>query len=165
MGFIMGVVAALLVIFLLTYITVKKPVFGRILIAISVVLVLLSVYFYFQKDDRVEKLQTLIALDEINISDVDFDYAYGNFYKLTGRVANQSKKYRLQAVNVRIGFYQCPDEHSQWQECELMDEKMHTIKTRLAAQKSAGFETYLLLEQQGVLSWRLKIDIISGMAR
>ena len=49
MGFVLGVVAALLVIFLLTYITLKKPVFGRILIALSLVLVLTSTFLYFQK--------------------------------------------------------------------------------------------------------------------
>jgi len=165
MGFIVGVVAALLVTFLLTYITVKKPVFGRILIAISVSLVLLSIFSYFQKDKRVEKQQQRIALEEIVITDVQFDYAYGSFYKLSGTIANHSNRYRLQAVNLKIAFYKCPDVKSHWQDCELINDMAHTIKTRLAAKQTAPFETYLLLDQKNYRSLRLKTEIISGVAR
>ena len=165
MGFVVGIVAALLVIFLLTYITLKKPVFGRILIAISVSLVLLSTFFYFQKDKRVEKLQQRITLEEIVMTDVKFDYAYGSYYKLSGTIANRSNRYRLQAVNLKISFYKCPDEKSQWQDCELIKDMAHTMKTRLAANQTAPFETYLLLDQENYLSLRLKTEIISGLAR
>ena len=48
MGFVIGVVVALIVVFLLAYITIKKPVFGEIVIAISVLMVLAAVFFYFQ---------------------------------------------------------------------------------------------------------------------
>ena len=165
MGFVVGVVAALLVIFLLIYITLKKPVFGRILIALSLVLVLTSTFLYFQKDKRVEKQQTLIAIDEIVISDFKFDYAYGSFYKLAGTIANQSTRYRLQSVNLKLSFYQCADKNSQWQDCELKNEISETVKTRLAAEQSASFETYLLLEQEDYSSLRLKLEVISGIAR
>jgi len=165
MGFVLGVVAALLVIFLLTYITLKKPVFGRILIALSLVLVLTSTFLYFQKDKRVEKQQKLISVDEIVISDVKFDYAYGSFYKLAGTITNQSTRYRLQSVNLKLSFYQCADDNSQWQDCVLKNEISDTVKTRLAAEQSTSFESYLLLEQEDYSSLRLKLDIISGIAR
>lgn len=165
MGFVLGVLAALLVIFLLTYITLKKPRFGQILIALSLALILLSTYLYFQKDNRVEKLQQLIPVDEIVISDVKFDYAYGNNYKLTGTISNLSKRYRLQSVQLKLLFYKCQSDNTSWQDCDLIDDVVHTVKTRLPANQTASFETYILLEQENYLTLRLKVEILSSIAR
>jgi hypothetical protein len=165
MGFVVGVIAALLVIFLLSYVTVKKPAFGRVLIAISVLLVLLSTYLYHQKEDRVELRHQLISVNQIKLSDVNFKYAYGSYFRLTGQVENQSTKYRLQAVDLRLKFYRCEQERMPIAECELVEEMVHEAKTRLAAENSGKFESYLLLDTEKFKKLRLDVEVISGTAR
>lgn len=172
MGFIVGVVGALLVIFLLSYITIKKPNFGRSLIVLSLLLITLSIFFYFQKENRVDKRRSLISNDEITLSNIKHEYAYGNFYKLTGNIHNQSNRYRLQSITVKISFLQCPEKNIKISDkevsknnCELIEDKVAVIKTRLAAEDSGNFEHYLLLEKEKLAGLRWKVELISGIAR
>ena len=177
MGFVIGVIGALLVIFLLSYITIKKPKFGRTLIVLCLVLIGLSTYFYFQKDKRVEKRQSLIPLSEIQLSDIRHEYAYGSYYKLTGKVHNDSQRYRLQSMNLRISFYQCPESANagkktspkqtdkNYNDCQLANQKEILVKTRLASGSTGGFEKYILLDQEHARKFIWHIDLISGVAR
>ncbi len=174
MGFVIGVVVALTVVFLLAYITIRKPVFGEVVIAVSVLMVLAAVFFYFQKDERVEKKKQLIPLSEIELTDVRHVLAYGNYHKLTAQLKNRSVKYRLQAIILNLSFFQCPKAaeapvDSDFAECRLLMQKQHTIKTRLSAGSSEKIESYILLDDDVLLQAqkpvRWKIELLSGMAR
>ena len=180
MGFVVGVVAALLVVFLLGYITIKKPAFGETVIAVSIVLIALSTYLYFQQDNRLEKKKALIPNSEIVISDINYAYDYGNYFKLTGSIKNLSNRYRLQAILVKISFYRCPDYTNKEankeankkdiievidESCEFIEDKELKIKTRLAKAKSGQFETYVLLDKNKFIPLIWKLELISGVAR
>ncbi len=151
MGFVIGVVVALIVVFLLAYITVKKPAFGEVIIALSVLMILAAVFFYFQKDNRVENKKNLIPVEQIELSDISHSLAYGNYYKLTAHLKNLSQRYRLQSIILRLSFFQCPELFKQasdksFKNCRLVTEKQHKIDTRLAARQSVDIESYILLD-------------------
>ena len=177
MGFVIGVIGALLVIFLLSYITVKKPKFGRSLIVLCLILIGLATYFYFQKDKRVEKRLSLIPLSEIQLSDINHEYAYGSYYKLTGKVHNDSQRYRLQSMNLMVSFYQCPQSDNtgkktslkqtdkDYKDCQLAGQKEILVKTRLASGTTGDFEKYIILDQEHARQFLWHIDLISGVAR
>lgn len=175
MGFVIGVVVALLVIFLLAFITIKKPVFGEIMIALVVIMILTSTYFYFQKDERVENKKHLIPVEQIELTDIQHSLAYGNYYKLTALLKNHSQKYRLQSIELKLSFLNCPPlEVSNYNNCQLISEKHHKIKTRMPAQQSAPIESYILLDDEAVLavindknagSIHWKIELLNGSAR
>lgn len=174
MGFVIGVVIALVVIFLLAYITVKKPVFGEVMIALSLLLILTALFFYFQRDEREENKKHLIPLEQIELSDFSHSLAYGNNYKLTAQLKNKSQRYRLQSINLIISFYQCPASFKQtidkqFDNCRLVMDKEHSIRTRLAPQQSRRIESYILLDDDvlskadGTLEWQ--VQIVNGVAR
>ena len=188
MGFVIGAVVALVVIFLLSYITVKKPVFGEVMIALSLLMIVTALFFYFQQDEREENRKHLIPLEQIELSDFSHSLAYGNNYKLTAQLKNKSQRYRLQSINLKILFYQCPASFKsttdkQFENCRLVIEKEHSIKTRLAPQQSSHIESYILLDDDvlseadgslmgadgsllkadGSLQWQ--IQIVNGIAR
>lgn len=176
MGFVIGVVVALVVIFLLAFITVKKPVFGEVMIALAVVMILASTFFYYQKDTRVENKKHLIPVEQIQLTDIKHVLAYGNYYKLTANLKNQSDKYRLQSIVLKLSFLNCAPSDSGRDDtnCQLITEKHHKINTRLAAQQAADIETYFLLDDAAVLAlinsdkktavhW--KIELLNGVAR
>jgi len=175
MAFVIGVVVALLVIFLLVYMTIKKPVFGEVMIALAVIMILGSTFFYFQKDTRVENKKNLIPLNEIELTDIRHKLAYGNYYKLSAQLKNNSQKYRLQTIKLKLSFLNCPSpEVNDYKNCKLISEKNHTIDTRMPAQQSAAIESYFLLEDEAVLavinsensaSIHWKIELLNGSAR
>ena len=153
MGFVVGAVVALIVVFLLAYITIKKPVFGEVIIAISVLMILAATFFYFQKDNRVENKKSLIPLDEIQLSDIFHSLAYGYYHKLNAHLQNNSKTHRLQSIILAINFYECPGNRDaikdvQYESCRLLTEKQHKVDTRLAAQQGSDIETYVLLDDE-----------------
>lgn len=169
MGFFYGVIAVLFVIFLLAYTRIKKPLFGNILIAVTVLLITLSTVLYFQKDKRLEKKEHLIPIDQIVLSQINSALSYGNNYKLTAKVENHSKHYRLQSVNIQITFLKCNTETAQEETCQLLGKEHYAIKTRLAAEQSTHIEKYIMLnnipELKGTEVLRWKIEILSGVAR
>ena len=168
MGFFYGLIAILFVIFLLTYTRIKKPLFGNILIAITVLLISLVTLFYFQLDKRVEKKQQLISIEEIKLSQIHHALAYGNNYKLTAKVENLSARYRLQAINIQIDFSKCLPK-AQQTKCSQIKQHQYRIKTRIAANDSTNIEKYIMLDdidplkENETLQWDVKI--ISGIAR
>ena len=165
MGFFYGLIAVLFIIFLLSYTRIKKPLFGNILIAITLLLVILSTFFYFQMDKRIDKKLHLIPLDEIEISQIHYTLSYGNNYKLTAKIDNHSKRYRLQAINLQIIFLKCLANA----QCAEIKQQQYRIKTRLAPNESTLIEKYIMLDDieaisdKEVLQW--KIEVISGVAR
>jgi len=174
MGLIIGFFAALIVVFLLGYITVKKTVFGEVLIAISLILILLATFLYFQKDNREEKKKQKIPVEQIQLSDISYGLAYGNYYKLTANIKNSSSRYRLQSVLLDVSFYQCKTESSSFENCQLLEKRQHNVDTRLASGKTEKIETYLLLndtltqqnipvKERGAVRWQIKIA--TGTAR
>ncbi|MCW8929130.1 MAG: hypothetical protein OQL19_02700 [Gammaproteobacteria bacterium] len=157
MGFVIGAVVALIVIFLLAYITVKKPVFGEVMIGLSILMVLTSTFFYFQKDNRVEDKKSRIPPEKIILSDISHSLAYGYYYKLKAQLTNQSSKYRLQSINLNIKFYQCPQTfnaliETNYDQCKFLMEKPHSIKTRLSPKQSTDIESYVLLDEQVLIN-------------
>lgn len=175
MGFVIGVVVALLVIFLLAFITAKKPVFGEVMIGLAVIMILTSIYFYFQKDNRVENKKSLIPIEQIELTDIHHSLAYGDYYKLTANLTNQSQKYRLQSITLKLSFLNCPTpETIDYKKCQLISEKKHNIKTRMPAKQSGAIESYFLLDDEAVLALinskeksliQWKIELLSGFAR
>jgi len=177
MALLIGVVVALVVIFLLAYITIKRPVFGEIIIALAVIMILAVLFFYFQKDNRIEKKKELIPLQQIELTQSSYKLAYGNYYKFSAQLKNNSEKYRLQSIILKISFFVCPTkEVNDMQHCQLLSETNHTIDTRLAAQHSAPIEGYFLLDNKEVSAISSdskdgtgfiirKIELLSGTAR
>ncbi len=181
MGLVIGVLAALIVVFLLGYITVKKPVFGSVLISISLLFILIATFFYFQKDNRLENKTLRIPVDQIELSDVNYGFAYGNNYKLTAIIKNNSTRYRLQTVFLQISFLHCKGSDNSLEpvnraepvkapdDCQLLEKRLHKVETRLAREKSTKIETYiqlddtLLPEKDGYIRWQ--VEIASGVAR
>ncbi len=169
MGFFYGVIAVLFVVFLLAYVRIKIPLFGNVLIAITLLLIALSTVLYFQKDKRIEKKEHLIPIDQIVFSQINSSLSYGNNYKLTAKVENHSKRYRLQSVNIQIIFLKCDAENAQEKNCQVLGEGHYAIKTRLAAGQSTHIEKYIMLDNipelkcPEVLRW--KITTLSGVAR
>ena len=168
MAFFYGLVAILFVIFLLSYIRIKKPLFGNILIAITLLFITLATFFYFQMDNRIEKKQQLIPVDEIILSQVHSALAYGNNYKLSAHIENRSQRYRLQAVNIQITFFKCLEKQS-LENCPVLKTHQYRINTRLSAGQSSQIEKYIMLDDlqplksNEILQW--KIEILSGVAR
>ncbi len=167
MGFILGV-AALLVVFLLAWLTVKNPGAGRIVSVIALTLIAIAIYFYFQEDQRVEKQKNLIPLEQIQLSNISHQWAYGSYYKLTGNLTNKSSRYRLQSIDLEIIFYKCPDAESTLSQCQKINSLQHTLRTLLDAQKSKPIEVYLLLNDEllGELSadkLRWQVDVVYGL--
>jgi len=174
MALVIGVIVVLLVIFLLAYITIKKPVFGEVIIVLAVIMILTAIFFYFQKNNRIEKKKELIPLQQIELTQSSYKLAYGNYYKFSAQLKNQSKKYRLQAITLKISFFNCPLKvPKDFEQCQLLSEKEHTIDTRLEAQHSAPIEGYFLLDNKDVLAISSdskdfiirKIELLSGTAR
>lgn len=175
MSLLTGAIVLLVVIFLLAYITVKKPGFGEMIIALAIILILIATFFYFQKDNRIEKKKQLIPLSQIELSDMSCELSYGNYYKLNAQLKNQSEKYRLQAIVLNISFFNCPAsqiaQSRDFSQCRLIAEKKHQIDTRLAAQHSSLIESYFLLDNEKLQSNKTsavivrKIDLLSGIAR
>ena len=179
MALLIGLVIALVVIFLLAYITIKRPVFGEIIIALAIIMILAALFFYFQKDNRIEKKKELIPLQQIELTQSSYKLAYGNYYKFSAQLKNNSEKYRLQSITLKISFFVCPaKEVKDFQKCQLLNERNHTIDTRLAAQQSAPVEGYFLLDNkdaQAISSGSeaknangfiiRKIELLSGTAR
>ena len=187
MGLVIGVLAALIVVFLLGYITVKKPVFGSVLISISLLFILISTFFYFQKDSRIENKKLRIPVDQIELSDVNYGFAYGNNYRLTAIIKNNSTRYRLQTVFLQISFLHCKGSDNSLEpvnslesvnslgsanapeDCQLLEKRLHKVETRLPREKSTKIETYIqlddaLLQQKvGYIHWQ--VEIASGIAR
>ncbi len=177
MTLLIGVVVALVVIFLLAYITIKKPLFGEFIIALAVIMILAAIFFYFQKDNRIENKKELIPLQQIELTQTRYKLAYGNYYKFSAQLKNKSEKYRLQSILLKISFFVCPSkEANDFQQCQLLSETNHTIDTRLAAQHSAPIEGYFLLDDKEISAISLnpkdgtgfiirKIELLSGTAR
>jgi len=179
MALLIGVVVALVVIFLLAYITIKKPLFGEVIIALAVFMILAAIFFYVQKDNRIEKKKGLIPLQQIELTQSSYKLAYGNYYKFSAQLKNNSKKYRLQSITLKISFFVCPaKEVKDFQQCQLLSERNHTVDTRLAAQQSTLVEGYFLLDNkdaQAISSGSeaknsngfviRKIELLSGTAR
>ena len=181
MGLVIGVLAALIVVFLLGYITVKKPVFGSVLISISLLFILIATFFYFQKDSRIENKKLRIPVDQIELSDVNYGFAYGNNYRLTAIIKNNSTRYRLQTVFLQISFLHCKGSDNSLEpvnslesanapaDCQLLEKRLHKVETRLPREKSTKIETYiqlddaLLSQKGGYIRWQ--VEIASGMAR
>jgi len=169
MVLVISVVVFLVIIFLLAYITIKKPAFGEIVIAIAVLMILASTFLYFQKDNRIEKKKQLIPVNEIELSNIQHQWAYGNYHKLTGHLKNNSEKYRLQSVELSVSFLDCPDSASNESQCQLLIKNQYKIDTRLSAQKSKNIETYILLDnikpkqENSFLKWQITLE--SGSAR
>ncbi len=173
MGFVIGAAVASIVIFLLAYITIRKPVFGETVIVLAVLMILASTFFYFQTDARVEKKKNLIPMEEIQLSNVSHKLAYGDYHKLTGHLNNLSNKHRLQSINLNIKFFECPPEVEAQakineKSCQLIVEKAHPIKARLSAGQSRDVETYVLLDDKALIDkpslvWQVKL--VSGVAR
>ncbi len=173
MGFVIGVVVALIVIFLLAYITVKKPVFGEVIIGLSVLMIMASTFFYFQKDERAENKKNLIPTEEIESSGFSHSLAYGNYYKLTSEIKNNSQRYQLRSIVLDVKFFKCPasfdtKKTEKFEQCQQVADKQHKIDIRLAPQQTSQVETYLLLDENELadaqnLQW--KIEIINGVAR
>jgi len=118
-------------------------------------------------DNRIAKKQTLIPTGEISLSQPNYALAYGNNYKLTAKIENHSKDYRLQAVNLLIEFSKClPKQENQ---CVLIKTERYEVKTRLAAGQSTNIEKYIMLDDletlqnNEVLQWNIKL--LSGVAR
>ena len=191
MGFVIGAVVALIVIFLLTYITIKKPVFGEVIIVLSIIMILAATFFYFQKDNRVENKKSLISLEEIKLTDIKHHLAYGNYHKLTANLKNESPRYRLQSINLNLSFFHCPQFNSDsnsgldsglkegsFKDCELLLEKAHEVDTRLPSQQETTIESYVLLDDEIFSSSKSsddtpqdnkqihwKVEVVSGVAR
>ncbi|MCU7836813.1 MAG: hypothetical protein KZQ83_16380 [gamma proteobacterium symbiont of Taylorina sp.] len=169
MGFFYGLIAILFIIFLLAYTRIKKPLFGNALITITLLLISLSTFFYFQMDKRIEKKQQLIPVEEISLTDVNSSLAYGNNYKLAAKIKNHSKRYRLQSVNLQIEFLKCQSAQQQLGKCLLLKKGQYKIKTRLAASQSSNIEKYIMLDDLGVFNkndiLRWKVEVLSGVAR
>jgi hypothetical protein len=172
MGFVIGVVAALLVVFLLAYLTVKNPKAGKIEISLVVVLIAIAVFLYFHEDNRVAKHKSLIPIEQIKLSDIQHQWAYGAYYKLTAKIVNESPRYRLQAVDLKVDLYNCPEDDKKpvLDNCELINSLNHTLRTRLDARKSKTIEAYLLLNDDllgdvPVDKLRWKVKVVSGLAR
>lgn len=162
MGFFYGFIAVLFVIFLLTYTHIKKPLFGNILIAITLLLISLSTLFYFQMGQRIEKKQHLIPVDEIVLTQVHSALAYGNNYKLTFQIENLSSRYRLQAINIQITFLKCTAKQKS-ADCSVLKTQKYRINTRLSPKMTTQIEKYIMLDDIEVLQW--KIEVLSGVAR
>ncbi len=175
MSFVIGVITTLFIVFLLAFITIKKPAFGKTIIALSLAMVVLASVLYFQNDQQIEHKKHLIALDDIALTNIQYQLAYGNYYKLTAQLSNHSKKYRLQAIELAISFYNCPSKTPKnYKKCQLIATKIHKIPTRLAAQQSTTIESYFLLDDENILhlidntnkeflSW--DIQLANGYAR
>ncbi len=173
MGFVIGVVVALIVIFLLAYITAKKPVFGKVVIGLSVLMIMASTFFYFQKDEHAEKKKNLIPIEEIKSSGFSHSLAYGNYYKLTSEIKNNSQRYQLRSIVLDVKFFKCPasfdtEKAAKFEQCQQVADKQHKIDIRLAPQQTSQVESYLLLGENELadaqnLQW--KIEIINGVAR
>jgi hypothetical protein len=186
MGFLIGAVVVILLVFLLAFITIKKPVFGRVIIGLSLVMIITAVFFYFQKDNRVEKKKHLIPLEQVELSPVAHNWSYGNFYKLSADIKNNSDRYRLQSIVLQISLYKCPDTQAlktdnqgssiQFDNCQQVMQREHKIDTRLAAQQSRKIESHFLLDvdtitknvvelNNGIDSLQWKIDLLGVNAR
>jgi hypothetical protein len=174
MALLIGIFAALFVVFLLGYITVRKPAFGRVLIVLCSFLILFAVFFYSQKDERKEAKKQRIPVDQIELSEINYGLSYGNYYKLTAIIKNLSTQYRLQAVILNISFFQCQELEKKVKDtmkynvdkCRLLETKSHRVATRLEAEMVENIETYLPLDdalQLNNIVWQ--VEIASGIAR
>ena len=168
MAFLYGLIAVLFIIFLLSYARIKRPVFGNVLIAITILLISLSTLFYFQMDNRIEKKEHLIPINEIVLSQIHSVLSYGNNYKLTAQIENLSRRYRLQAINIQISFFKCTATQK-IENCPLLKIHQYRIETRLSPSSSTQIEKYIMLDDIGsisdneILKW--KIEVLSGVAR
>lgn len=177
MAFVIGILAALLIVFLLSYAVIKKPKFGGALIVVSLLMIALSIFFYFQKDKRVEKRASLIPIEQIKLSNLDYEFAYGTNYKLTATVKNNSPRYRLQWILIKVSFLHCQsklklvqsDNELAIENCEVLQTKEQKVPTRLGSQSSSNIETYVALDKNKVwnnrqeLTW--KVELTGSKAR
>ncbi len=189
----LSMLAILWIVFLLAYIIIKKPKFGGSIALVSIFIIALAVFLFNSEDKRVTKREGRIAVEQIEIKDLNYQWAYGNYYKITALVKNNSPKYRLQSINLSLSFYACPKSVTalvtipittsvttsvkntqNLSQCQLVvDNKSMNIRTRVDSGQSIQVEGYYLQQNEAVLAlsheksdktMRWKIELVNGMA-
>mgnify|MGYP001825308973 FL=1 len=176
MALVYGVLAALLVIFLLALVTSRKPKFGIGLSIVTVFLIILAIIFYSREDSRLETQKSRIPVEQIVLSDVSSTLSYGNTYQITGQLQNQSSRYMLASILLDIQVYDCAREKVTQdvenntkvdKECVLLQSKQHKVDTRMPPESLKSLETYVLFDavngNKTTLKWDIKV--LSGIGR
>ncbi len=171
MSLVYGVLAALVVIFLLAMVTVRKPKFGIGLSIVTLILISLAVIFYSGEDNRLDKQKSRIPVEQIILTDTQSRLSYGNTYKITGKLENRSTRYMLASIMLDIQVYACSNKEDDQTEtdsgCDLLQQKQHKVDTRMKAETSRSFETYVIFDalngNKGNLKWDIKV--LSGIGR
>jgi len=176
MTLVYGTLAALLVIFLLAMVTVRKPKFGIGLSIATVLLIALAVIFYTGEDSRLEKQKSRIPVEQMLLTDIKAKLSYGNTYRISGKLENQSPRYMLASIMMDIHVYDCSGEKfsqsaekTKWgdKDCVLLQQKKHKVDTRMLPETSKSIETYVLFDALNGNDENLQWDIrvINGIGR
>jgi len=157
-----GIIALLVLGFLVAFVYVKKPKYGLALGTIVFFLVVGASVLYLSEDKRVQKSEQKIAANELRLDNVVMVPAYGNNYKINAQLSNLSTRYQVTSVLLRLdlkdcGTGQCIDEAS--------SEKR--VKVWLKPGNKKNFETYIKFEQlareRSKQEWQL--NIVSSLAK
>lgn len=176
MALVYGILGALLVIFLLAMVIVRKPKFGIGLSIATISLIALAIIFYSGEDSRREMQKSRIPVEQIILTDIESELSYGNTYRISGKLENQSPQYMLASIMLDIHVYDCSAKKARQtvevvtpdiNDCVLLQQKQQKVDTRMLPESSKFIETYVLFD---ALNGNKKpewwdIRVISGIGR
>lgn len=145
-----GSILLLLVISAITYITLKKPVYGTVLAIVCVLFVALVVFWYFQEAHTNEQQLARIHPNEVRLEQATLKVAYGNRYLYQVKITNQSDKYILSTIQFRLNLSGSqPEQITQWRKLWLDPQASQWFKIYFSSQN--------LATTQALKKWQVSI--------
>lgn len=89
------------------------PTFGKALLGVIGVLIIICVLWYLSEQAETESSKKRIAPYEIELTELTLVPGYGSgSYKLQGRIKNMSSAYTLKSVNLKLTMQDCKRRHT-----------------------------------------------------
>jgi len=157
-----GVIALLVLSFLVMFVYVRKPKYGIALGTITCVLIAVASFLYLTEDRRVVKSQQKVTPQQLRLENISMLPAYGNNYKINAKLTNLSDNYQVTSIVLKLSLKDCSSNP-----CIDDDSQENSVKVWLKPKNSKAFETYIKFEklarERTPEEWTL--EIISAKAK
>ncbi|HXG06856.1 MAG TPA: hypothetical protein VNI77_05975 [Nitrososphaera sp.] len=139
------------------------PRFGKTLLILAGVLVLLfvGIYLYYEREEEASKRR--ITVDQIELDGLQLKSGYSSSsFTLVGRLRNKSNQYTLSSVTLKVTFQDCPPTG----ECETIGENDVWLFESIPPGQARDFYKSVYLSNassvRGRLRWSYVISQIKG---
>lgn len=115
-------------------------------------------FWQYEKNEERES-KSRISQSELSFEGVSLKPSYGNSYDLVGRIVNNSNKYTLKAVHLKLTFRDCEKENKN---CIVIYESSEHIYINIPPKQARDFKEYVFLSSdislKGEMVWDYKIE-------